>query len=110
MQWEEGIMKLKSQLTNAQDANRTLSSTITNLTHEKSIMTDDIARMGMEASVKDEELRRTKESYMKALHQLKVLTDQMEIARARVVEEYKSFDAYDDNNTKYFLAGFELLR
>jgi hypothetical protein len=27
-----------------------------------------------------------------------------------VVEEYKLSDAYDDNNTKYFLAGFELLR
>ena len=110
MQWEEGIVKLKSQLTDAQDANQTLSSTVTDLTREKSIMTDDIARMGMEASVKDEELRRTKESYMKALHQLKVLTDQMEIARARAVEEYKSSNAYDDNNTKYFLAGFELLR
>ncbi len=68
-------MKLKSQLTDAQDANRTLSSTVTDLTREKSIMTDNITRMGMEASVKDEELRRTKESYMKALDQLKVLTD-----------------------------------
>ncbi len=34
----------------------------------------------------------------------------METAGARVVEEYKSSDACDDNNTKYFLAGFELLR
>uniref|UniRef100_A0A2N9G0U8 Uncharacterized protein n=1 Tax=Fagus sylvatica TaxID=28930 RepID=A0A2N9G0U8_FAGSY len=49
MQWEEGIVKLKSQLTDAQDANRTLSSTVADLTREKSIMTDDIARMGMEA-------------------------------------------------------------
>jgi predicted nuclease with TOPRIM domain len=110
MQWEEGIVKLKSQLTDAQDANQTLSSTIADLTREKSIMTDDIARMGMEASIKDEELKRTKESYTKALDQLKVLTDQMETARAHAVEEYKSSDAYDDNNTKYFLTGFELLR
>ena len=34
----------------------------------------------------------------------------METAGARAVEEYKSFDACDDNNTKYFLMGFELLR
>ncbi|GMY39141.1 hypothetical protein FCV25MIE_34385 [Fagus crenata] len=34
----------------------------------------------------------------------------MESTKFNAVEEYKSFDAYDDNNTKYFLAGFELLR
>ena len=34
----------------------------------------------------------------------------MEMARARAIEEYKSSDACDENNTKYFLAGFELLR
>ena len=41
---------------------------------------------------------------------MKVLTDQMETVGASAVEEYKSSDAYDDNNTKYFLACFELLR
>ncbi len=34
----------------------------------------------------------------------------METTRTLAVEEYKSSDACDDNNTKYFLAGFELLR
>ncbi len=103
-------MKLKLQLTDAMDANRTLSSTAAELTREKNILTDDIARMGIEASLKDEELKRTKESHMKALDQLKVLSDQMETVGARAVEEYKSSDACDDNNTKFFLAGFELLR
>ena len=110
MQWEEGIVKLKSQLMDAMDANRTLSSTTAELTREKIFLTNDIARMGIETSVKDEELKQTKESHMKALDQLKVLSDQMEMARARAIEEYKSSDACDENNTKYFLAGFELLR
>ena len=68
-------MKLKSQLMDAMDANRTLSSTTAELTHEKKFLTNDIARMGIEMSVKDEELKRTKESHMKALDQLKVLSD-----------------------------------
>jgi hypothetical protein len=34
----------------------------------------------------------------------------METVGACAVKEYKSSDACDDNNTKYFLAGFELLR
>ena len=103
-------MKLKSQLTDAMDANRTLSSTAAELTREKNILTDDIARIGIEASIKEEELKRTKESHMKALDHLKVLSDQTETAGARAVEEYKSSDACDDNNIKYFLTGFELLR
>ncbi len=32
----------------------------------------------------------------------------METAGAHAMEEYKSSDVCDDNNTKYFLAGFEL--
>ena len=64
----------------------------------------------MKALAKDDELKRTAESYRKALNQLKALSEQMEMARARAMEEYKSSDACDDNNTKYFFSGFELLR
>ena len=94
----------------AMGANKTLLSNVVELTCEKNLLTDELTRIGIEASVKDDKLKRTKESYGKALDQLKVLSEQMETAGARVVEEYKSFDACDDNNTKYFLAGFELLR
>ena len=68
-------MKLKSELTDAMDANRTLSSTAAELTREKNILTDDITRMGIESSIKDKELKRTKESHMKALDHLKVQSD-----------------------------------
>uniref|UniRef100_A0A2N9EFB1 Uncharacterized protein n=1 Tax=Fagus sylvatica TaxID=28930 RepID=A0A2N9EFB1_FAGSY len=34
----------------------------------------------------------------------------MEAVKIAAVEEFKLSDAYDDNNTKYFLSGFELLR
>jgi predicted nuclease with TOPRIM domain len=110
MHWEEGIVKLKSQLTDAMDANKTLSSTATKLTREKNLLTDKLTKVGIEASMKDKELRRTTKSYEKTLDQLKALSEQMETVGACAVEEYKSSDACDDNNTKYFLAGFELLR
>ncbi len=67
MQWEEGLVKLKSQLTDAMDANKTLSSSVAELTREKNLLTDELTRIGIEASVKDDELKRTKESYGKAL-------------------------------------------
>uniref|UniRef100_A0A2N9EJ31 Uncharacterized protein n=1 Tax=Fagus sylvatica TaxID=28930 RepID=A0A2N9EJ31_FAGSY len=84
MHWEEGIVKLKSQLIDALDTNKTLSSTAAELTREKSLLTDELTKAGIEAS--------------------------METAGAHMVEEYKSSDVCDDNNTKYFLAGFELFR
>ena len=41
---------------------------------------------------------------------MKVLTSQLETIKTSTVEEFKSLKAYDDNNTKYFLAGFELFK
>jgi hypothetical protein len=49
------------------DTNKTLSSTAAELTCEKSLLTDELTRAGIEASMKEEELRRTTESYGKAL-------------------------------------------
>ena len=92
------------------DANMTLMSVATELTQERDRLADDLAKLKMDMSTKDEEMNKTAESYKKTLDQLKTLSKQMESVKFNVVEEYKSFDACDDNNTKYFLAGFELLR
>ena len=75
MHWEEGIVKLKSQLMDAMDANKALSSTVVELTCEKNLLTNELTRAGIEVSMKDEELRRTIESYGKALDQLKALSE-----------------------------------
>ena len=88
----------------------TLMSVATELTQERDRLADDLAKLKMDVSTKDEEMNKTTESYKKTLDQLKTLSKQMESVKFNVVEEYKSFDACDDNNTKYFLAGFELLR
>uniref|UniRef100_A0A2N9EF38 Uncharacterized protein n=1 Tax=Fagus sylvatica TaxID=28930 RepID=A0A2N9EF38_FAGSY len=45
--------------------------TTTELTREKDRLADELARLGAEALAKDEELKRTAESYRKALDQLK---------------------------------------
>ena len=63
MHWEEGIVELESQLTDAMDANKTLSSTTTELTREKDRLVDKLTRLGAEALAKDKELKRMAESY-----------------------------------------------
>ena len=55
-------------------------------------------------------MKKALEESKQAADQMKVLTDQMEVVMITAVEEFKLLDVYDDNNTKYFLAGFELLR
>jgi hypothetical protein len=57
------------------DANKTPSSTATELTREKDPLTDKLTRIGIEASMKDEELRRMTKSYGKTLDQLKALSE-----------------------------------
>ena len=59
---------------------------------------------------KDEEMRKALVDKKSANERLKMLTSQMEMIKSSAVEEFKSSEAYDDNNTKYFLAGFELLK
>jgi hypothetical protein len=76
----------------------------------KGSLADNLAKLRMDVSTKDEEMNKTAESYKKTLDQLKTLSEQMESAKFNAVEEYKLFDVCNDNNTKYFLAGFELLR
>ena len=41
MHWEEGIVKLKSQLTDTMDANKTLSSIVAKLTRKKSLLMEE---------------------------------------------------------------------
>ena len=59
---------------------------------------------------KEEELRKALENMRRADERVKTLTSQMEVVKNSVVEEFKSSEAYDDNNTKYFIAGFSLLK
>ena len=59
---------------------------------------------------KEEELLKALDGAKRADEQMKVLATQLETARISVVEEFKSSEAFDDNNTKYFLSGFSFLK
>uniref|UniRef100_A0A2N9GAD2 Uncharacterized protein n=1 Tax=Fagus sylvatica TaxID=28930 RepID=A0A2N9GAD2_FAGSY len=59
---------------------------------------------------KEEDLRKALDCVKRADEQMKMSTSQLEATRVLVVEEFKSSEAYDDNNTKYFLSGFSFLK
>uniref|UniRef100_A0A2N9FYM5 Uncharacterized protein n=1 Tax=Fagus sylvatica TaxID=28930 RepID=A0A2N9FYM5_FAGSY len=85
LQWEDALMKHKVQLSEAAQSNQRLSALVNELTLDRDRVVGEMASLKAD------------------------LTDGGE-SRLRAVEEFKSSEAYDDNNTKYFLAGFSLLK
>ncbi len=70
---------------------------------ELSLLKGDVTR-------KEEDLRKALDDAKRADEQVKMLASQMEAAKVSAVEEFKSSEAYDDNNIKYFLSGFNFLK
>uniref|UniRef100_A0A2N9J012 Uncharacterized protein n=1 Tax=Fagus sylvatica TaxID=28930 RepID=A0A2N9J012_FAGSY len=70
----------------------------------------EMSSLKVDMAAKDEELTKALADRRSADERLKVLTSQMEAIKASAVEDFKSSEAYDDNNTKYFLDGFGLLK
>jgi predicted nuclease with TOPRIM domain len=103
-------LKLKSQLSEAADANQSLTTVANELTQEIDHVANELALLKVDMAAKDVDLKKALEENKRVADQMKILTDQMEAVRIAAMEEFKLSEAYDDNNTKYFLVGFELLR
>uniref|UniRef100_A0A2N9J3R0 Uncharacterized protein n=1 Tax=Fagus sylvatica TaxID=28930 RepID=A0A2N9J3R0_FAGSY len=80
LQWEEALMKHKVQLSEAAQANQRLTALVNEMTLDRDRVVGEMASLKVEMAVKEDELKK------------------------------ESSEAYDDNNTKYFLAGFSLLK
>uniref|UniRef100_A0A2N9H9P7 Uncharacterized protein n=1 Tax=Fagus sylvatica TaxID=28930 RepID=A0A2N9H9P7_FAGSY len=70
----------------------------------------ELSSLKVDMTRKDEDLRKALDGAKRADEQMKMLASQLEGARVSVVEEFKSLEAYDDNNTKYFLSDFSFLK
>ena len=73
--WEEGIVKLKDQLTEAMNVNKSPTTVATELTQERDHLADELARLRVHMAAKDEELNKTVKSNRKVLDQLKTLSE-----------------------------------
>ena len=70
----------------------------------------ELSSLKADMAMKDEELRKPLDDNKGTHERVKTLTSQLETIKISAVEEFKSSEAYDDINTKYFIVGFELLR
>uniref|UniRef100_A0A2N9IPB6 Uncharacterized protein n=1 Tax=Fagus sylvatica TaxID=28930 RepID=A0A2N9IPB6_FAGSY len=110
MQWEEALLKQKVQLSEAAQANQRLTSLVNELTLDRDRVVGELSTLKADLMKKDEDLKRALDGARRSDEQAKMLASQLEGARVSAVEEFKSSEAYDDVNTKYFLSGFNLLK
>ncbi len=110
LQWEEALLKQKVQMFEAAQANQRLTMAVNEVTLDRDRVVGEMSSLKAEMAAKEEELRRVLDNKRSVEERLTTLTSQMEAVKASAVEEFKSSEAYDDNNTKYFLAGFSLLK
>ena len=106
IQWEDALLKQKVQLSEAAQANQRLTSLVNELTLDRDRVVGEMASLKVGMTAKEEELRKAMADKKSADERLEKLTSQMEAIKVSAVEEFKSSEAYDDNNIKYFLAGF----
>ena len=110
IQWEDALLKQKVQMSEAAQANQRLTTLVNELTLDRDRVVGEMSSLKVDMTAKEEELQKALVDRRSVDKRLKVLTSQMEAIKASAVEDFKSLEAYDDNNTKYFLAGFGLLK
>jgi ribosomal protein S1 len=103
-------MKHKVQLSEAAQANQRLTALVNELTLDRDRVVGEMVSLKVEMAVKEDELKKEMAGRRTTDERLERLTLQMEAVKVSAMEEFKSSKAYDDNNTKYFLAGFSLLK
>uniref|UniRef100_A0A2N9F4W0 Uncharacterized protein n=2 Tax=Fagus sylvatica TaxID=28930 RepID=A0A2N9F4W0_FAGSY len=109
-QWEDALLKQKIQMSEAAQANQRLTTLVNELTLDRDRVVGELSILGTDLARRDEELKKALDGARRSDEQVKALTSQLEGARISAVEEFKSSEAYDDVNTKYFLSGFNLLK
>ena len=110
MQWEEALLKQKVQLSEAAQANQKLMSLINELTLDRDRVVGEMLALKVDLTKKEEELLKALDGAKRSDEQVKVLSSKLETARVAAVEEFKSSEAFDDINTKYFLSVFSFLK
>ncbi len=109
-QWEEALLKQKVQMSEAAQANQRLLTLVNELTLDRDRVVGELSSLKGDMAKKEEELMKALDDARIADERVKTLTSQMESVKISVVEDFKSSEFYDDNNTKYFLSGFSLLK
>jgi len=110
IQWEEALLKQKVQISEAAQANQRLTTLGNELSLDRDRVVGELLSLKGDLARKEEDLRKALDGVKRADEQVKMLFSQLEAAKVLAVEEFKSSEAYDDNNTKYFLSGFSLFK
>jgi DNA repair exonuclease SbcCD ATPase subunit len=84
MLWEDGLVKLKTQLSEAAEANQTLTTVANELTQDRDRLENELTLLKGDMTAKDAELEKALDENKQVDERLKVLTDKMETIGERV--------------------------
>jgi predicted nuclease with TOPRIM domain len=110
IQWEEALLKQKIQMSEAAQSNQRLTALVNELTLDRDRVVGEMSTLKVDMAKKEEELSKALDGVKRSDDQVKMLSSKLETARVAAVEEFKSSEAFDDINTKYFLSGFSFLK
>ncbi len=87
-----------------------MTTLVNELTLDRDRVVGELSTLKADLTRKEEDLSRALEGARRVDEQMKALASQLETAKVSAVEEFKLSEAFDDNNTKYFLSGFSFLK
>uniref|UniRef100_A0A2N9H8T4 Uncharacterized protein n=2 Tax=Fagus sylvatica TaxID=28930 RepID=A0A2N9H8T4_FAGSY len=109
-QWEEALLKQKVQMSEAAQANQRLTTLVNELTLDRDRVVGELSTLKADLTRKEDDLTRALDDARRAGDRTTALESQLATANVSAVEDFKSSEAFDDNNTKYFLSGFNFLK
>ena len=94
------MLKQKVQISEAAKANQRLTTLVNELSLDWDRVVGELSSLMGDLARKEEDLRKALDDVKRADEQVNMLSSQLEAAKVLAVEEFKSSEAYDDNNTK----------
>lgn len=93
--WEQSLMSMKARLAESKSCKKNLHRVV------------ELEKLRAELVARDGDVKVAVEAKDKVVVDLQHLIGQIEGAKVAAVSQYRAFEAFDDNNTRYFLSGFE---
>jgi hypothetical protein len=107
---EEDLATLRAKSMADKAELKNVRRAVLELTRERKDALDEAERVKRELKVRDKDVEVAVTVKDKAVAELQHLVGQVEGSKAAAVSEFRASEAFKDNNTRYFLSGFEDFR
>ncbi len=107
---KEDLTILRAKLIADEAEMKNLKKAVAELTRDRKKALLELEKVKAGLKVRDDNIKVVVDAKDKAVTDLQHLVSQIEGAKAAVVSEFRSSEAFEDINMRYFLSGFEAFR